>query len=74
MNKELLEELESYKTDKYVTEQILEIGKKNFAEEITKYNMNIIGQPVKRKFPLSIRIKIWFRNFKNKLFMVFLDE
>ncbi len=74
MDKELLEELAQIDRDKYVSEQTLEIGKRNFVEEIKKYDIRLIEQPIKRKLPLLIRFKIWFRNFKNKIFMVFSDE
>jgi len=66
----ILEELKRNETDKLKSDKELEIDKMKFIEEIKQYDFSCIEKPLKRKLPLTIRI----RRFINKLSKVFSNE
>lgn len=66
----ILEELKRNETDKLKSDKELEIDKMRFIEEIKQYDFSFIEKPLKRKLPLTIRI----RRFINKLSKVFSND
>lgn len=70
VDNEILKEIAKNNFDKAICDKELERGKIDFINEISKYDMSIDNEPIKKKIPIGLRMRWTTGRFLNKIMNV----